>query len=287
VLVVKPYSASSQWSLGSLFLLPLALGACAPSLATMQGAHVAQKGHFAGTAALEVGVPTDTLTRVVDAGTTLAEAAESRMLTAEERRQVFEAGVTLAASPPALGQHLMLAYVPIRNLEANLRNAGGGWRLGARYQLLNHEDGPFDLSVGFGAARSTYKLPIPDIIPFLEIKDFTRYSFDVPVLIGTSRSWFRAWVGPRFLYSRFSTQMQFAPPTTTIELASFRGSSVYFGGQAGFAVGYKHVFFGVELTVTKMSGSAEVAVPSAMTAIDPFNFSGWVVYPTFGLMAEI
>jgi hypothetical protein len=253
----------------------------------MQGAHVAQKGQFSGTAALEVGIPTNTLTRVIDAGTTLAEAAETRMLTPEEQRQVFEAGVTLAASPPAFGPHLMLAYVPVRNLEANFRSAGGGYRLGARYQLLNHEDGPFDLTVGLGASRSTYKLPIPDIIPFLEIKDFTRYSFDVPVLIGTSRSWFRVWIGPRFLYSRYSTVMQFAPPSSTVDLASFRGSSVYFGGQTGFAVGYKHVFFGVELTVTKMSGSAEVTVPSSVAVIDPFNFSGWVVYPTFGLMAEI
>ena len=284
---VKPYPASVRWLLGWSYLLTLPLAACAPSLATMQGAHVAQPGHFAGTAALEVGVPTNTLTRVIDAGTTLAEAAENRMLTPDEQRQVFEAGVTLAASPPAFGPHLMLAYVPIKNLEANLRSAGGGWRLGARYQLLSHEDGPFDLTVGLGGSRSTYKLPIPDIIPFLEIKDFTRYSVDVPVLIGTSRSWFRVWIGPRFLYSSYSTSMQFAPPTTTVDLATFKGSSVYFGGQTGFAVGYKHVFFGVELTVTKMSGSAHVTVPSQVATIAPFDFSGWVIYPTFGLMAEI
>jgi hypothetical protein len=253
----------------------------------MQGAHVAPKGHFAGTAALEVGVPTGTLTRVIDAGQTLAEASETRMLTPDERRQVFEAGVTLAASPPAFGPHLMLAYVPIQNLEVNLRSAGGGYRIGARYQLLNHEDGPFDLTVGIGAARSTYKLPIPDIIPFLEIQDFTRYSFDIPVLSGTSRSWFRTWIGPRLLYSRFSTTMQFAPPGATIELARFDGSSIYFGGQAGFAVGYKHVFFGVELTVAQSSGSASVTVPPSVATVRPFDFEGMVVYPAFGLMVEI
>jgi hypothetical protein len=281
---VKRYPASALWWLG---LVSLAGAACAPSLATMQGAHVAQKGHFAGTAALEVGVPTDTLSRVYDTGKTLAQAAETRMLTPDEQRQVFEAGVVLAASPPSFGQHLMLAYVPIKNLEANLRRAGGGWRLGGRYQLLNHEDGPFDLTVGIGAARSTYTLPIPDIIPFLEITDFTRYTFDLPLLIGTSRSWFRTWIGPRVLYSRFNTDMRFAPPGTTIDIASFKGSSFYYGGQGGIAAGYKHVWFGVELTVTKMSGSAEVTVPSQVAVIDPFSFSGWVIYPAFGLMIEI
>jgi hypothetical protein len=286
VVRVKLSPAAVVWLL-SIPFAACGVAACAPSLATMQGAHVAPKGHFAGTAALELGVPTGTLTQVIDAGKTLGQAAESRMLTPEEQRQVFEAGVTLVASPPAFGQHLMFAYTPIDNLEVNLRNAGGGWRIGTRYQLLRHEDGPFDLSIGIGAARSAYKLPVPEVIPFLEVEDFTRYTFDVPVLIGTSRSWFRTWIGPRFLFSKFSTAMRLSLPGATADLAIFDGSTTYFGGQGGIAVGYKHVFFGIELTVTKMLGSASVTLPPDVAAVRPFDFDGFVVYPAFGIMAEL
>ncbi len=264
------------------------LSACAPSLATMQPAHVAAQGHFEGTAALELGVPTGTLTKVVDAGETLSNAAAQGMdLTEQERRQVFEAGVNLAASPPAIGQHLMIAYTPVDNLEINLRNAGGGWRLGGRYQVLHQTDGPFDLSVGIGGARSAYAFPIGDVLPILTINDFVRYTIDVPVLLGRSNNWFRAWIGPRFLYSRFSTSMTLEIPGAATDVASFEGHATYIGAQGGIALGYQKVFLGIELTMAQMYAHASVTFPPAVAAVTPFDFDGFVIYPALGLMVEL
>ena len=178
--------------------------------------HVAPKGHFQGTAAMEIGVPTGTLSQTIDTGKALAEAAARRMsLTPDEERRVFEAGVNFLAVPPAIGPQLAMAYVPLDRFEVGIRNAGGGWRLGARYQLLSHEDGPFDLTVGVGVSRSTYKVPVASAIPVLDVDDFTRYTIDTPILVGTSRSWFRVWAGPRFLYSSFSTVMRLSIPGMT------------------------------------------------------------------------
>jgi hypothetical protein len=118
--------------------------------------------------------------------------------------------------------------------------------------------------------------------------DFTRWTFDVPVLIGTSRNWFRAWVGPRFLYTRFGTRVTVDLPNNDPETGRLEGDAVYFGGQGGVAVGYRYVFFGVELTMGQLKGSATTTTTTtALTALTrKTDLSGVVVYPAFALMGE-
>jgi len=144
----------------------------------------------------------------------------------------------------------------------------------------------FDLTVGAGLSRSAYAIPVGDIIPILQVDDFTRWTVDVPVLVGTSRSWYRIWAGPKLLWSHFATALRLSIPGGDTELASFEGQATYVGGQAGLALGYRHLFFGVELTLAEMFGSASVTATS-LPAVRPVDFSGFVVYPAFGLLGEI
>jgi len=267
--------------------LTLVIGAgCAPSLATMQPAHVAPKGHFEATAALEVGIPTGAIISTIDAGRTLSNAARQSNLTAEQERQVFDAGVNVLASPPSAGPHLALAYTLLDRFEIGARYAGDGWRLGARYQILRHEEAPFDLTVGAGLSRSAFAVPVGDFIPILKVDDFTRWTIDVPILAGTSRSWFRVWAGPKLLWSHFDTTLRLSIPNGDTDLASFEGHATYLGGQAGVALGYRHLFFGVELTMTEVFGTATVTATS-LPMLRAVDFSGLVIYPAFGLMGEL
>jgi hypothetical protein len=259
---------------------------CAPSLATMQPAHVAPKGHFEATAALEVGIPTGAIVQTIDAGKTLSDAAAEGSLTAEQERRVFEAGVNLLASPPSFGPHLALAYTPVDNFEIGVRYAGDSWRAGIRCQALRHEEAPADLTVGIGLARSGYTIPVSDFVPILQVEDFTRWTVDLPILVGTSRSWLRVWMGPKLLWSHFETALRLAVPHGDTELASFEGRALYLGGQAGLAVGYRHLFLGFELTLAEVYGSASVTATS-LAGLGSVDFSGLVVYPAFGLMGEI
>ena len=71
-----------------LLLAPAGLG-CAPSLATMQPAHVAPRGHVQATAAMEVGIPDGGIDTVVDSGRQLATAAQSGTLTDEQKWQAL------------------------------------------------------------------------------------------------------------------------------------------------------------------------------------------------------
>ena len=112
------------------WIVVLALaGGCAPSLATMQPAHVAPKGHMQVTTAFEVGIPTGTIGSIIDTGKTISDIAQrDGMITPEQERQLFDSGVTVAVSPPAFGYHFAAYYVPIDRLEVGLRYAGAGFR---------------------------------------------------------------------------------------------------------------------------------------------------------------
>jgi hypothetical protein len=265
---------------------------CAPSLATMQPAHVAPKGHFQVTTAFEVGIPTGTIGTIIDTGKTISDIAQQQMsLTPEQERQLFDSGVTVVVSPPSVGYHFAGYYSPLENFELGLRYAGGGWRFGGRYQLMHHQTDPFDMTIGAGISRSTYEIPLASYIPILEVEDFTRYTVDVPLQIGTSRNYYRVWGGPKFLYSHFSTAIKLSiPGVDTPDLASFEGHTLYYGGQVGFAIGYKYVFLAFELTLAEVSGRGNV-----QTAPDPrdgqavvhnTDISGFIIYPAFGLIGE-
>jgi hypothetical protein len=267
-------------------VLALATSACAPSLATLRPASVPPRGTLAVTAGVELGVPTGTIVSTIDAGRSLANAASNGGLTADQERQVFEAGVIAVASPPSASPHLAIAYTPLDRLELDLTYANGGWRVGARYQLLRHETAPCDLTVGVGVARSTYEIPLSDFVPLLEIDDLTRWTLDVPILVGTSRSWYRVWAGPKLLWSHLDTALRLTVPGADVELASFEGHATYAGAQAGIALGYRRVFVAVELTLAEAWGSADVSV-TTLPELRPVSWSGFVVYPAFAVMGEI
>jgi hypothetical protein len=274
--------------MGLSFVVSLAAAiaaGCAPSLANLQPARVAPKGHIQAAAGLEIGIPTGTLSRVVDGARTLADTAQTQQISDDQKWQLFDAGVNLAVSPPAVGPVFLGAYSFTDRLEGGLRYALGGWRVGGRFQLLRHEDGPFDMVVGLGVARAANEIPIDKVLPVVEASDFLRWTVDVPLLIGTSRSWFHVWLGPKFAYSTFSTDMRLNLVNDEIPLAAFSGHALYLGGQGGLAVGYRNLFLGAELTLGHMSGSAD-ATTTLTTAQRSTDLSGFVIYPAIGLMGE-
>jgi len=262
------------------------LTGCAPSLATLQPAHVAPRGHLQVAAGLEVAVPTGTLVNAVDAGRSLAGAGQSQSLSAEQEGRLFDAGVTFAASPVAVVPHFALAFGILDRTEVGLRYTGDAWRLGGRYQLLAHERDPLDMVVGLGIARAATAVPVGDVLPVLSVDDFTRWTGDLSLLVGTSRSWFRVWAGPKLVYTRFDTRLRAELYMNEQQLATFEGHGTYYGGQGGVALGYQKLFLGVELTLMELSGTASTSVTTLASGARTTDISGFVVYPAVALMGE-
>src|SRR5512135_3181998 len=91
------------------------VAACAPSLSTFQSAAVAPAGHYSAAVALEGSLPTGSLYDTIDTARGIADkAAAGQAITTNEKWQAFGAGMQLLLSPPSVGTHLALAYVPVR-----------------------------------------------------------------------------------------------------------------------------------------------------------------------------
>lgn len=259
-----------------------ALG-CAGTTSGFQPAHVAPKGHVQAEGGLDVVVPTGTVSDVIDTGKSLTTAARSRTLTADEQRQVIGAGAALLLNPPAVLSHFGLSYVPVDHLELGVRYTTGAWRGGLRWQFLEQGRNGFDLSAGLGVQRFVHEFPVGNIVEILEVNDFTRWSVDVPVLAGKHGSWYRLWAGPRFIYSTFSASLKLTLPNQTPQIAAVDGSGVYVGGLGGLAVGYRWIFIGFELSVTKLISTAHMQLGGDTQDKD---LSSLVIVPGFALMGE-
>ena len=82
----------------------LALAGCAPSLATMQPAHVGPKGSIQVTAAAEVAIPPGAIVDAIDAGETISDRAiNGEPISDVDRERLFTAAINLIASPPSFG----------------------------------------------------------------------------------------------------------------------------------------------------------------------------------------
>ncbi len=269
-------------------LVVVTLSGCAAALSSFQPAHVASKGSVRVETGMDVSVPTGTIFKVVDAGKTLAGAADDRELTDAERAQVIEAGMNLALTPPAPVTHVGVTYTPLQDWEVGVRYASGGWRLGMRRQLLHQAAHTVDLTVGIAVGRFAYEFPVNDVLGVLTLDDFTRYSLEIPIVVGQHADWYRWWGGPRLVLHRFSTALTFTQPPVggapaSATLASVDGTGAFVGAQGGIALGYRTLFVAFELTVVQLVSSARLEIVGAGQELD---LSGLVIYPGIALMGE-
>jgi hypothetical protein len=261
--------------------------ACAPALSTFQPAHVAPAGHILAAGGLEVAIPTGAVLTGIDTAKDLGErASNGEMLSDAQKLQILDAGLNLVVNAPAIGPHLGIAYTFVDRLEGNVRFAGRAFRFGGRYQILKRDSGPFDMTLGLGVSRATYDFSIANQIPVLHLDDFTRWQVDVPLLVGTSRDYLRVWIGPKLLMTWFETQLTLTVPDA-VSVARFDGMVTYLGGQGGFALGYRKVFFGVELTIAQSFGTARTTVSGFTPPTHDTRVSTLIVYPSVGLMVEL
>jgi hypothetical protein len=274
---------------GALLLLFLSSSGCAAALSSFQPAHVAPKGHLSAEFGWDVSAPLGTIIRAVDAAKTLAGAAKNRSLTDAERRQLIEAGANVALAPPGVVTHAGLTYTPFTAWEVGVRWSPGTWRGGLRHQFLDQATHGVDLTAGLGLSRYTFEFPLNDLIgDVLHLDDFTRWNLEVPVVFGKHDSWYRLWGGPRLLFSRFDTALTLhLPPTGStpeeVVAASVDGSATYLGAQGGFALGYAHLFVGLELTIVRLISSAHLELAGQRQDVD---LGGFIIHPGVALMGE-
>lgn len=273
------------------FVASLSAAGCAPALSSMQPAHVAPKGHVQAELGMDISIPTGPISDLIDVATTIVDYADDRELTQQEVDQLYDAAGGLVLNPPSVTPHIGVGYTPVDNLEVSLRFATSSLRLGGRYQFLSKEKHGIDASAGLGVGYYILPMPLGDTLQIVELEDFTRWQIDVPIVFGTHGNWYRLWGGPRFMYTNFGTSLRLAIPeivgeaiAARTELASFGGHAFYVGAQGGVAVGYKHVFFGFELTLVQLISNGSLQVLEQ--TVRELDHSSFIVYPALGFMGE-
>lgn len=274
------------------WLAAACLSACAPALSSFTPAEVADPGHVQAELGIDVSVPTNALSGLVDAGEALSSGASRQPLTDAELERLLVAAWAYALNPPTILPHAGLAVGVADGWEVGGRLVPGGWRVAGRHQVLRAHDHGVDLSTGLGLGHTSYDLDTYDVLNLVDFDDFSRWQLDVPLLVGTEGSWYRWWGGPRILLSSYRVGARVELPAVGSDFdgqevsADFKGTSAHLGGQLGGALGYRHLFLAMELTVVRFGARATLSSNAPNVGSFTAGAAGMVVYPGVALMGD-
>jgi hypothetical protein len=272
-----------------LFLAAAAATAgCAPALSSFTPAHVAPKKHVQAELGMDVSIPTGTLVRAIDASSAVVAAAKQRELSEEEKRKLTHAAIALLLNPPSVTPHLGVGYTVVDHLEINGRYSVGTLRLGMRYQLMARSEGDgIDMTAGLGIGRYTYEFPVSDQLEVIVVDDFERWQVDVPFQVGGHDDYHRWWAGPRLMATKFDTGIHGVAEPLAPFFLTYDGYSVLAGAQFGVAVGYKKIFFGIELTLAELWLRSKIRAAAGTSYGETrLDLESFIIYPGFGLLGE-
>ncbi|MDY7230991.1 hypothetical protein [Hyalangium rubrum] len=254
-------------------LLVLLLGTgCASTLSTLQTAKPLEQGQFQVSLGAGYFVPVGQIATAaeigIDQGKKINDAVQNDEpveLSEEDQRELFSAGIALAVAPPGAVNELMIRAGVVDNLDVGLRYSGISLRLDGKFRFLHRathegssgaEVGSFDMALGVGVARHSFKSPVLDLLKIVDIDDFSRYDVEVPLYISSeAREIFKLYAAPKYVFSRTSLDQRLVDFSQQgkdvsgfdVSLPS-RVNSHFVGSTFGAALGYKYVHLYAELT---------------------------------------
>ncbi|HEY5961678.1 MAG TPA: hypothetical protein VIV60_34195 [Polyangiaceae bacterium] len=216
--------------LGTLALIGAA-GGCAPTLSTFTPAHVARAGHVQVEVGADVSVPSGGLNNLVDIGKAAVDATQGQRLSEPQMHEVLGASASLLLNPPSMNTHLGVGVGILQNWEVSGRLVSGGWRLGSRYELLHQAEHGITLSTGIGVGHYSWSAAgleqLNDLndnfgLDLVHFDEYSRWQFDIPLLIGKSGTWYRWWTGPKILLCTYDTRLTVTPGWENIRVTARR-----------------------------------------------------------------
>ncbi|HEX8704220.1 MAG TPA: hypothetical protein VF815_35635 [Myxococcaceae bacterium] len=282
-----------------LFALVLGTG-CASTLSSMQTAKPLERGQFQASLGTGLFVPVGPLATVADFGISESEKFLELInegtrveLSEEDQRKLLTAGIALAVAPPGPVTEVMIRAGVVENLDMGLRYSSGSLRLDAKYRFLHRgtqqrgserEQGSFDMAIGLGLARHSFKSRALDLLEVVEIDDFSRYDVEVPLYLSAEAGEvLKLYASPKYIYSRTSLDQQLVDYSMQgKDVAGFdvslpaRVNSHFVGSTFGAALGYKYVHLYAELT-----GGYTFCKPRVFG--EKRNLGGPTFYPAVGI----
>lgn len=250
--------------------------ACATNLSEARPARVLAKGQMQITQANNIVAPLQVVSAVIEPGRTVLDALdESRPPTNEEQRKIAGAATGIALMGPGYGTHLDFGYGVGGGVDVSGRVGNGIYAASVRrgFELNEKWHTNVGLRAGYNSGGSWigYLENVNEVMP---VADLTRWDLQGWWQVGRELGkWGRLWAGAKAMRSEYSLTLD----GSRIELGKYstKESLTMGGGFAGVALGYRFVFFVMELTVLYARGSLAV-----------FGFehdlSGLIIAPTWG-----
>lgn len=268
--------------------------ACSPAMSSLQPAAALKKGQvhtaagvggpIAAGAALRAAQDAGVISKRLDAAPAPAPQPVGQLRDAEDAQGAFASalGAFLFSDTP-------IAETAVRvgvghNLDAGLRLASDSVALEGKWQFLGTpERGGLDGSIGLGVGFHLFNADLfansgnAELASFLPA-DIKRFDISVPVTFGRQPSeFFQYWYGPKYVFSDIEISSSLIEKGPEIETEEAKVH--YLGGTAGFAAGYKRVWFMMELSALNLFFKKEIAGRQE-------DLGGLIVYPAIGFMTR-
>jgi len=297
-----------------LALAALLAGGCATSLSTMQPYETLRPGAVHFSTGYSINAPVSQSVRSIKSAIALGRhlSAETsreggvvhpggaRGVPPSEWAEVGAAAMAVALSTPGYNNEYMGRIGVIEDVDVGIRWAWSTLRLDGKVQLYRYKPSRrFDmgLSLDVGAGYHFFDGAVFDVLSYLNIDEFRRFDAEASLIAGMS--WgtydsFQIWFGPKMMLSAYHVDGSlgsFCAPKDIVCADQFRlvdpddtnGGMGLYGGFVGAAVGYRWVWFMVEMT-----GMWMVAKHHILPGLTPekTDLGGLVLFPSAGFMVR-
>ena len=250
-------------ALASVLGLVLAAG-CTTSLTNLTPTRALEPGEVQLTAAGQAQAGTGIVRQSISAGKAAKELIESgsdETIDEESVRDLVDGALVWLLFPPGAGYEFMgrVGLVDwLGGIDIGLRTDTKILKADLKVQLFDSLDGRYALSgiVGYGYHFSF----VDKLVSYLTLTSFSRHDLDLQLSLGMeSGSYFKAYLNPRIMISRISTDARLPQAISAQLPESLRdydprklftdAGLVYYGGTVGALIGYENLFLALELNV--------------------------------------
>jgi len=271
-----------------LCLLVFLMAGCASPMSTLQTARTTPKGEVDAYVGMGANVSTSLIGSLAELGQDSADKARSQIeqgqpanLTQEDRENIIGAAISYGLFGPAPVAELGVRYGILDNWDVGAAYTSAGFKLETKVMFLSQRKHGLDLSLGVAGQRQTYEPPVPSFLKdIFQLEDIKRTNIALHLLAGQhfGRGAFVSG-GPKLVYTNLELGFIQQIYDATSGSVVVDDSVVMAGGVVGGGLGWKYVFFMLELNALYYNYESNILdTPVAVSGID--------FYPAVGLRVQ-
>jgi hypothetical protein len=254
------------------------MAGCASPMSTLQTARTTPKGDVDAYVGMGLNVSTSLLGSLSDLSKEASDKAKAQIalgqtpdLTQDDRESIIAGAISYGLFGPAPVTELGLRYGILDNWDVGAAYTSAGFKLETKFMFLAQRKDGFDLSLGVAGQRQTYEPPVPGFLKDLfALEDVKRTNIAFHLLAGQhfGRGAF-VYGGPKVVYTNLELGFIEQISDATAKSVVVDDSFVMAGAVVGGGLGWKYVFFMLELNALYYSYDSTVLdTPVAVSGID-------------------